>query len=74
MLLDSAETVAAFAAEMSEFLMTSEITETRAFVRSFGKGILVWPGRATIHYTILTPPDGPSGASTPPRSTSPAEL
>ena len=33
-MLDSAETVAAFAREMSEFLRTSEITETRAFVRS----------------------------------------
>ena len=60
-LLDSAETIAAFAAEMSEFLRTSEITETRAFVRSFVKAILVAPGRATIRYTIPTPPDGPLG-------------
>ena len=60
-LLDSAETVAAFAAEMSEFLQTSEITETRAFVRSFVKAILVRPGQATIHYTIPTPPDSPIG-------------
>ncbi len=58
-LLDSAETIAAFAEEMSEFLRTSEITETRAFVRSFVKSILVSPGRATIHYTIPTPPDSP---------------
>ena len=58
-LLDSAETIAAFAEEMSEFLRTSEITETRAFVRSFVKAILVGPGRATIHYTIPTPPDSP---------------
>ena len=58
-MLDSAETVAAFAAEMSEFLQTSEITETRAFVRSFVKAILVRPGRATILYTIPTPPDSP---------------
>ena len=60
-LLDSAETVAAFAEEMSEFLRTSEITETRSFVRSFVKAILVGPGRATIHYTIPTPPDSPIG-------------
>ena len=60
-MLDSAETVAAFAEEMSEFLRTSEITETRAFVRSFVKAILVRPGRATIHYTIPTPPDSPIG-------------
>ena len=58
-LLDSADTIAAFAADMSEFLRTSEITETRAFVRSFVKSILVSPGRATIHYTIPTPPDSP---------------
>ena len=58
-LLDSADTIAAFAEEMSEFLRTSEITETRAFVRSFVKAILVGPGRATIHYTIPTPPDSP---------------
>ena len=34
-LLDSAELVAAFAEEMSEFLATSELTETRAFLRTF---------------------------------------
>ena len=62
-LLDSAETVASFAAEMSEFLQTSEITETRAFVRSFVKAILVRPGQATIHYTIPTPPDSPIGGA-----------
>ena len=62
-LLDSAETVAAFAEEMSEFLRTSEITETRAFVRSFVQAILVRPGRATIHYTMPTPPDGPLGGA-----------
>ena len=45
----------------SEFLRTSEITETRAFVRSFVKAILVRPGRATIHYTIPTPEDSPIG-------------
>ncbi|MXW25259.1 MAG: hypothetical protein F4Z77_03005, partial [Dehalococcoidia bacterium] len=60
-LLDSAETVAAFAEEMSEFLRTSEITETRSFVRSFVQAVLVRPGRATIHYTMPTPPDGPLG-------------
>lgn len=51
-LLESAE---AFAAEMSEFLHTSEITETRAFVRWFVKTILVGPRRAMIQ----TPPDSP---------------
>ena len=41
-MLDSADTIAAFAKEMSEFLKTSELTETRAFVRSFVKEI-GWP-------------------------------
>ena len=61
-LLDSAETVAACAEEMSEFLATSESAETRAFVRSFVKAIPVRPGRATIHYTI-PPPDSPIGGA-----------
>ncbi len=63
MMLDNADKVAAFAKEMSEFLKTSEITQTRAFVRSFVKGILVKPGQATIHYTIPTPPDSPIGGA-----------
>ena len=62
-MLDSADKIAAFAREMSEFLQTSEITETRAFVRSFVKAILVRPGRATIHYAIPTPPDSPIGGA-----------
>ena len=45
--LDSADTVATFAAEMSDFLKTSELTETRAFVHSFVKEIEVKPGKAT---------------------------
>ena len=60
-LLDSAETVAAFAKEMSEFLQTSEITETRAFVRPFVKATLVRPGQATMHYTIPKPSHSPIG-------------
>ena len=58
-LLDSADTIATFAQDMSEFLRTSEITETRAFVRSFVKQVLVGPGQAVIHYTLPTPPDSP---------------
>ncbi len=61
-LLDSAETVAACAEEMSEFLAPSESTETRAFVCSFVKAIPVRPGRATIHYTI-PPPDSLIGGA-----------
>ena len=37
---------------MSEFLKTSELTETRAFVHSFVKEVEVKPGRAAIVYSI----------------------
>ena len=47
-LLDSADTIATFAEEMSEFLKTSELTKTRAFVHSFVKEVQVKPGRAAI--------------------------
>ena len=62
-LLDSADVVAAFAADMSEFLRTSELTETKAFVRSFVKEVLVRPGGATIIYSIPTPEDSPIGGA-----------
>ena len=42
------ERVAAYAKEMSEFLMESELTETQAFVRSFVKEVAIRPGKATI--------------------------
>ena len=61
--LDNADTIAAFAEEMSEFLKTSELTESRAFIRSFVKEIEVRPGRAVIHYTIPTPEDSPIGGA-----------
>ena len=41
--LDSADTIATFAEEMSEFLTTSELTETKAFVHSFVKEVQVKP-------------------------------
>ena len=62
-LLDSADTIAAFANEMSDFLKTSELTETKAFVRSFVKEVRVKPGAAAIIYTIPTPGDSPIGGS-----------
>ena len=46
------DTIAAFAEDMSDFLMTSEITESRAFIKSFVKEIAVKPGKATVYYTI----------------------
>ena len=50
--LDNVDTIAAFAEDMSEFLMTSGITESRAFIKSFVKEIKVKPGKATVYYTI----------------------
>ena len=61
--LDSADTIATFAAEMSEFLKTSELTETRAFVHSFVKEVEVKPGKAAIIYSIPTPEDSPIGGA-----------
>ena len=57
--LDSADTIAAFAEDMTEFLKTSELT--KAFVRSFAKEIVVGPRRAVILYSLPTPEDSPMG-------------
>ena len=62
--LDGADTIATFAEEMSEFLTTSELTETKAFVHSFVKEVQVKPGRAAIIYSIPTPEDSPLGGAT----------
>ncbi len=59
--LDRAETIAAFAADMSEFLRTSQLTETRSFIRSFVNEIQIGPGKASIVYTIPMPEDSPIG-------------
>ena len=72
--LDSADTIAAFTEEMSEFLTTSELTETKAFAHSFVKEIQVKPGRAAIIYSIPTPDDSPLGERTPLKSPSMAEF
>ena len=61
--LDSADTIATFAEDMSEFLKTSELTQTRAFVHSFVKEIEVKPGKAAIVYSIPTPEDSPIGGA-----------
>ena len=61
--LDGADTIVAFAAEMSEFLKTSDLTETKAFVGSFVKEIVVKPGKAAIVYSLPTPDDSPIGGA-----------
>ena len=63
MMLDRVETIASFARDMGNFLMNSNVTETKAFIQTFVKEIAVRPGRATIHYTIPTPEDSPMGGS-----------
>ena len=55
--LDDVDTITQYAREMSEFLKTSEITESRAFINSFVKEIVVSPGKAAIRYTIPMPND-----------------
>ena len=60
--LDSADTIAAFAEDMSEFLKTSELTETKAFVRSFVKEITIGCDKAVILYSLPTPEDTPIGS------------
>ena len=57
MWLDSVEAITAFAKDMSEFLKESELTERRAFIKSFVKEILVVPGQARLRYTLPMPMD-----------------
>ena len=64
-MLDSADVIATFMADMSEFLKISDLTQTRAFVHSFVKEIKVRPGRVIIVCTISTPDDSPKGERTP---------
>ena len=65
--LDSADTIAAYALDMSSFLHESELTERRAFVESFVKEIVVMPDNAVVRYTIPMPEDSPIGGKTPRR-------
>ncbi len=48
---------------MSEFLKTSDLTATRAFVHSFVKEAKAKPGKAAIVYSIPTPEDSPVGGA-----------
>ena len=58
--LDDAK-IAAYAQEMGEFLMESELTETKAFIRSFVKEIAIEPSRAIVRYAMPMPEDSPFG-------------
>ena len=55
--LDDVETITAYAQEMRNFLLKSDLTESRAFIKSFVKEIEVAPGRAVIRYSIPMPED-----------------
>ncbi len=56
--LDGVDTITAYAQEMREFLKTSELTESRTFMRSFVKEVSVDPGKAVIRYSMPMPRDG----------------
>ena len=55
--LDDANTIAAYAKDMKDFLKESELTERRAFIQSFVKEIVVVPGDALLRYTVPMPDD-----------------
>ena len=59
MVLDDVKTITAYANDMSAFLRTSELTESRAFIASFVKEIVVSPGNAVVRYSIPMPDDSP---------------
>ncbi|MCY4583223.1 MAG: hypothetical protein OXE50_10580, partial [Chloroflexi bacterium] len=46
-----------------EWLLESGLAETKAFLRTFVKEIVVRPGRATNHYAVPTPEDSPIGGA-----------
>ena len=66
--LDDAEAIAAYAREVREFLVESELTERRAFIKSFVKEIDVTPDDALPRYAVPTPenaeyPEGPENVT-----------
>ena len=63
--LDDVETIAAYARDMRDFLVESEVTERRAFIESFVKEIVVTPDDALLRYTVPMPEDSliPGGAA-----------
>ena len=65
--LDDVDTITAYAKAMREFLRTSELTESRTFIRSFVKEVAVAPGTAVIRYSIPMPRDSRIRGRTPRR-------
>ena len=55
--MDDVDTITAHAKDMSKFLKESDLTESRAFLKSFVKGIVVSPGEAAVRYTVPMPED-----------------
>ena len=55
--LDSADTITAFAEDMSEFPNESDMAKRRAVIRSFVREIVVMPGNAVVLYTVPMPDD-----------------
>ena len=65
--LDDVQTITAYAQEMSEFLATSELTESKAFIRSFVKEIAVAPAQPRSATRSPCPRTVPYVAATPRR-------
>ena len=57
--LNSVDIIAAYARDMRSYLQESELTETKTFIRSFVKEIVIVQGTATIRYTLPMPDDSP---------------
>ena len=57
--MEDAEIIEAYVTEMSEFLMESELTETRAFIKSSVREVGMAPGKATIRYSIPMSKESP---------------
>ena len=51
----------AYAKEMGEFLRTSDLTKSKAFLQSFVTNIFVKGHEAVIHYMVPVPDDSPIG-------------
>ena len=51
----------AYAKGMGEFLRTSDLTESKAFLHSFVTNISVKGDEAVIHYMVPVPDDSPIG-------------